>query len=76
MADIMEPGRRRVEIADLFSAYADACEARGKRPIPANQFPAEVAALCNQVGIELEDTGDGVYLRKVKLRRQAGRKAG
>ena len=32
MAEIMEPGRGKVEIADLFAAYAEACEASGKGP--------------------------------------------
>jgi len=46
MADILEPGRGKVEIADVFTAYAEACEASGKRPIPANEFPAAIAELC------------------------------
>jgi hypothetical protein len=31
VAEIMEPGRGKVEIADVFAAYAEACEASGKR---------------------------------------------
>jgi hypothetical protein len=27
MTEIMEPGRGKVEIADVFAAYAEACEA-------------------------------------------------
>jgi hypothetical protein len=69
MAEIMEPGRGKVEIADVFAAYAEACEARGKRPIPANEFPAAIAALCQRIGIEIEDNAKGVFLLKVRLKK-------
>jgi len=46
MADIMQPGHGKVEIADVFAAYADACDACGKKPISANEFPTAIAALC------------------------------
>ena len=68
LADILEPGRGKVEIANLFAAYSDACEAQGKRPIPANEFPAELAALCEQIGVKIEGGNDGVFLLKVKIR--------
>jgi hypothetical protein len=68
MAEIMEPGRGKVEIADVFEAYADACEASGKRPISANEFPAAMAALCKKLGIKLKDSGDGVFLLRVKVK--------
>ena len=69
MADILEPGRGKVEIADVFAAYAEACEASGKRPIPANEFPAAIAALCQRMGIEIEDNAKGVFLLKVRLKK-------
>jgi hypothetical protein len=68
LAEILEPGRGKVEIADLFAAYADACEAHGKRPIPANEFPAEIAALCEKLGIKIEGSNSGVFLLRVKIR--------
>ncbi len=71
MADILEPGRGKVEIADVFAAYAEACEVHGKRPIPANEFPAAIAELCQRLSIEIEDTGDGVFLKRVKLKKLA-----
>jgi hypothetical protein len=71
MAEIMEPGRGKVEIADVFSAYAEACEASGKQPIPANEFPAAIAELCQRLSIEIEDTEDGVFLMRVKIKRSA-----
>jgi hypothetical protein len=68
MAEIMEPGRGKVELADMFSAYAEACEAHGKRPIPANEFPAALADLCKRLGIKTEITDKGAYLLKVRLK--------
>lgn len=73
MAEIMEPDRGKVEIADVFAAYADACEASGKRPIPANEFPAAIAALCKRLQIQIKDGADGVFLLKVKLKKSAGK---
>ena len=61
MAEIMEPGRGKVEIADVFAAYSEACQASGKRPIPANEFPAAIAALCERLGIQIEANGKGVF---------------
>jgi len=74
MAEIIEPGREKVEIADVFAAYVEACEASGKRPIPANEFPGAIAELCQRLGIEIEDDEKGVFLLKVRLRK-SGRKA-
>jgi hypothetical protein len=69
MAEIMEPGRGKAELADVFAAYVEACQATGKRPIPANEFPAAIAALCERIGIEIEDNAKGVFLLKVRLKR-------
>jgi hypothetical protein len=69
MAEILEPGRGKVEIADLFTAYVDACEARGKQPISANEFPAEVAGLCEKLGIRIEGSDSGVFLLKVRTKK-------
>jgi hypothetical protein len=74
MAEIIGPGRERVEIADVFAAYAEACEVSGKRPIPANEFSGAIAELCERLGIEIEDNDKGVFLLKVRLRK-SGRKA-
>ncbi len=67
MADILAPGRGRVEIAALYAAYSKACAANGKRPVAAGEFPAALAALCNALKIKIEATDTGVYLLKVKL---------
>ncbi len=67
MADILVPGRGRVEIAALYAAYSKACTAGGKRPVAAGEFPAALAALCNTLNIKVEATDAGVYLLKVRL---------
>jgi hypothetical protein len=76
MAEIMEPGRGKVEIADVFAAYAEACEAAGKRPIPAHEFPAAIAELCQRLGVEIEDGEKGVFLLRVKLSKKQSAQAG
>ena len=67
MADIMVPGRGRVEIAALYAAYSKACAAAGKRPVAAGDFPAALAALCNTLNIKIEATDTGVYLLRVEI---------
>ena len=74
LADILEPGRGKVEIADLFAAYVEACGVCGKRPIPAEEFPAEIAQLCKTLGITIEGGASGVFLLKVKIRPVRGLK--
>ena len=69
MAEIMEPGRGKVELADLFAAYVEACDRSGKRPIPANDFPEALAELCQRLGIRIEATDKGVFLLKVKIKK-------
>ena len=68
MADILEPGRGKIEIAKLHTAYVEACVARSIRPIPANEFPAAIAALCETLKIEIKRVGEGVYLMRAKLK--------
>jgi hypothetical protein len=75
MASILEPGRGKVAIADVFAAYAEACEASGKRPLPAHEFPASIAELCQRLGIEIEDNEKGVFLMRVKIKRSAPKAA-
>ena len=68
MADILEPGRGKIEIAKLHTAYVEACEARSILSIPANEFPAAIAALCETLKIEIKRVGEGVYLMRAKLK--------
>lgn len=69
MAEILEPGRGKVKFTDVFAAYAETCEAHGKRPISANEFPAALADLCKRLGIEIENNAKGVFLLKVRLKK-------
>lgn len=68
LAEIMEPGTGKVELRELFSAYRAGCQAKGKEPIPANEFSGAVAALCKRLGIQIEDDGTGIYLLNVRLK--------
>jgi hypothetical protein len=72
MAEIMEPGRGQVEIADVFAAYAEACKVKGKRPIAANDFPEALGGLCERLGIKIDATDKGVFLLRVRLRKAEG----
>ena len=67
LAEIMEPGRGKIGLLELFSAYADACRGKGKEPVSASEFSHTVAALCERLGIQIEDDDDGVFLMRVKL---------
>ena len=69
MAEIMEPGRSKVEFAEAYAAYAEACEASGKRPVAAAEFASALSELCDEYGIAIQDTGNGLYLLKTKIRR-------
>ena len=75
LAEIMEPGRGKISLVELFAAYADACHAKDKEPVPAGEFSAAVAALCDRIGVEVEDSEDGVFLLQVKLKSAAKGKA-
>ena len=67
LAEIMEPGRGKIGLLELFSAYADACRGKGNEPVSASEFSHTVAALCERLGIQIEDDDDGVFLMRVKL---------
>ena len=66
-ADILERGRGRVEITEVFTAYVEACRDAGKRPVPAEEFPAELAPFCRQQKIGIEASEKGVFLLKVRI---------
>ena len=68
MADIINPGSGKVEIAECYRAYASECAARGKRPVSEAEFSATMAALCRRLGIQIEDDGTGIHLLNVRLK--------
>jgi hypothetical protein len=70
MAEIMEPGRGKVEVVTVFAAYAEACKRSGKRPMAAEEFTEALGGLCKQLGIKIEATAKGVFLLKVRLKRK------
>jgi hypothetical protein len=70
----MEPGRGKIGLLELFSAYAEACRGKGNEPVSASEFSHTVAALCERLGIQIEDDDDGVFLMGVKLKGAASKK--
>jgi hypothetical protein len=70
ISEIMEPGtaRQKVEIADLFKAYATTCRKLGKRPVSPGEFSSALQRLCDEIGIKVAHKGEHVYLMKVRLR--------
>jgi len=73
LAEIMEPGKGRVGLMELFSAYKEACLTKGKEPVPAAEFSRTVVALCERLDIQVKDNEDGVFLLKVRIKK-AGKK--
>jgi hypothetical protein len=70
MAEIIEPGaaRDRVEIADLYKAYAQTCRLEEKRAVSAEEFSRAVQRLCEELDIKVTRKGEHVCLMKVRLR--------
>lgn len=69
LAEIMEPGRGKVGLVELFSAYKGTCRTKGKEPVPATEFSRTVVALCERLDIQVKDNGDDVFLLKVRLKK-------
>ncbi len=67
MAEIMEPGRGKVEFEEAYRAYATVCRQRRKRPVLPEDYSDALSRLCRSSGIALKDDGKGVYLLRVKL---------
>jgi hypothetical protein len=68
MAEIMSPGRGKVEFAEAFAAYRSECKLRGKRPVSIDAFSDALTRLCGDLNIGIEGGADGgVYLMRVKL---------
>jgi hypothetical protein len=70
VAEIIELGtaREKIEIADLFKAYAQVCRQQGKRPLPPEEFSGALQTICGETGIKVSHKGDHVYLTKVRLK--------
>ena len=74
LAELMEPGGGRVGLMELFAAYKEACQMKGKEPVSAGEFSATVAALCERLDVQVEDNEDGVFLMQVRLKSATGKK--
>jgi hypothetical protein len=70
ISTIMEPGtgRQKIEIAEIFKAYAQACRQQGKRPVSPEEFSGALQRLCESLAIKVSHKGGHVYLMKVWLK--------
>jgi hypothetical protein len=67
MAEIMEPGRGKVEFAEAYTAYVKLCRQRNKRPVSPEDYSSALRELCDACGIKLQSSDDHVYLLRVKI---------
>ena len=68
MAEIMEPGRGKVEFAEAYRAYVSVCRQESKRPASPEIYSSALSRLCESSGIELMSSGEHVYLLQVRIR--------
>jgi hypothetical protein len=72
LAAALEPATgERVELEEVFSAYAGACQLEGKRTVPPGQFVDPLRKFCKAAGIRIKDDGGQVYLMNVRLAEHA-----
>ena len=68
MTAALEPAAgKRVELEEVFAAYADACQVEGKRAVPPGQFVDPLRKFCKAAGIRIKDEGGHVYLMNVRI---------
>jgi hypothetical protein len=68
MADLLEPGRGKVEFVDAYKAYARVCHQQGRRPVSPEEFGTALKRLCEGLDINVKTEGDLLYLLKVRLK--------
>jgi hypothetical protein len=68
MAEIMEPGRGKVEFAEAYKAYVKLCRQRNKRPVPPEDYGSALRRLCDACGVKLQSSGEHVYLLRVRIK--------
>jgi hypothetical protein len=47
--------------------WSRTCKALGKRPVEVGEFASAIAALCDELGIAIQDGGRGMFLIGVKV---------
>ena len=68
MTAALEPAAgKRVELEEVFAAYADACHVEGKRAVPPGRFVEPLRKFCKAAGIRIKDEGGHVYLMNVRI---------
>jgi hypothetical protein len=68
MAEIMEPGRGKVEFAEAYRAYVKLCRQRNKRPVAPEDYSSALNQLCDACGVKLQSSGEHVYLLRVRIK--------
>jgi hypothetical protein len=68
MAEIMEPGRGKVEFAEAYRAYVKLCRQRNKRPVAPEDYSSALRQLCDACGVKLQPSGEHVYLLRVRIK--------
>jgi hypothetical protein len=68
MAEIMQPGRGKVEFAEAYRAYVQLCRQRNKRPVPPEGYSSALRQLCDACGVKLQPSGEHVYLLGVRIK--------
>ena len=54
MSELMEPDGERIEFEEAYSAYKQACAARGRRHVSPEAFSREMQRICRQMKIGVE----------------------
>ena len=68
MAEIMEPGRGKLEFADAYRAYVSVCSQQSKKPVLPEAYSSALRLLCESSSIELMSSGERVYLLRVGIK--------
>jgi hypothetical protein len=68
MIAALEPAAgKRVELEEVFAAYANACQVEGTRAVPPGQFVDPLKKFCKAAGIRFKEEFGHVYLMDVRL---------
>ena len=68
MAELLEPGEGRVELAEAGRAYARACRTRGQRPVSPESFSLSMKRYCRNARVKIECQGEHIYFVGLRLK--------
>jgi len=70
MADILEPGRGKVEFEEAYKGYAKECQRQGRAPVSIDDFADAIDRFCKRLNIGIEADKKGhVYILKARLKK-------